>query len=128
MDEHPNAVVLRSAYEAMAKGDPSWAEAFDDDILWHESTAGFEGDYRGRDQVLALLGTVMQHVQITGMVIHDVLGSDDHAVILHEDTLTKDGRTYVARYVDVYHMRNGKASEHWHLAVDPKADTEFFAA
>ncbi len=36
-------------------------------------------------------------------------------------------RTYVAQYVDVYHVRNGKATEHWHLVVDPKADAEFFA-
>lgn len=90
-----NAAILRSAYEAMAKGDPSFAEALADDILWHESTAGFEGDYRGRDQVLALMGRIFEEtgVQMTGMSIHDVLASEDHAVILTEATLTKKGRT-----------------------------------
>ena len=92
MDEHPNAAIVRSAYEAMARGDmPAMAEVLDEDIIWHESTPGFEGDYRGRDQVLALMGRVMQEtgVEMTGMTIHDVLGSDDHTVILHEATLTK---------------------------------------
>lgn len=129
MSEHPNAAIVRSAYEAMAKGDPSFAEALDEDIIWHESSSGYEGDYRGRDQVMALMGKIFEEtgVQITGMSIHEVLASDDHAVILHEDTLTRQGRTYVAQFIDVYHMRNGKATEHWHLAVDPKADAEFFA-
>lgn len=129
MSEHPNAAILRSAYEAMAKGDLSFGEALDDDIIWHESTAGFEGDYRGRDQVMALMGRVFQEtgVQMTSLSIHEVLASDDHAVILIEATLTRQGRTFVAQYVDVYHMRNGKATEHWHMAVDPKADAEFLA-
>jgi len=48
-------------------------------------------------------------------------------VIIHEDTLARQGRTYVARFIAGDHMRNGKATEHWHFAVDPKADAEFFA-
>ena len=129
MSEYPNAAILRSASEAMAKGDPSFMEALDDDIIWHESAAGFEGDYLGRDQVGALLGRIFQEtgMQMTSMTIHEVLASDAHAVILTEATLTKQGRTFVAQYADVYHMRNGKATEHWHLAVDPKADAEFLA-
>ena len=105
------------------------AEMLDEDIIWHESTPGFEGDYRGRDQALGLMGRVMQEtgVEMTGMTIHDVIASDDHTVILHEATLTKGGRTFVAQYVDVYHLRNGKATEHWHMAVDPKANEEFLA-
>jgi ketosteroid isomerase-like protein len=131
MSEHPNAAIVRSAYEAMARGDmPAMAEVLDEDIIWHESTPGFEGDYRGRDQALALMGRVMQEmgVEMTGITIHDVLASDKHTVILHEARLAKGGRTFTAQYVDVYHLRNGKATEHWHLAVDPKANEEFLAS
>jgi ketosteroid isomerase-like protein len=129
MNQHPNAAIIRSAYEAMEKGDvATYTALIDDDIIWHESTPGFEGDYHGRDQVLALLGKVFQEtgVQMGPISIHDILANDDHAVILHESTLTMKGRTITGRYVDVYHVRNGKATEHWHLAVDPKADEEFF--
>jgi len=53
MSEHPNAAVIRSAYEAISKADmPAVAELLDDDITWYESTAGMEGAYHGRDQVL----------------------------------------------------------------------------
>jgi len=52
MSEHPNAAVIRSAYEAISKADmPAVAELLDD-ITWYESTAGMEGAYHGRDQVL----------------------------------------------------------------------------
>lgn len=128
MSEHRNAAIVRSAYEAMETGDmPAFVALLDDDIIWHESTPGFVGNYRGRDQVLALLGSIMQEtgVQMGRISIHDVLASDDHTVILHETALTKNGRAYTAQYCDVYHLRNGKLTEHWHLAVDPKADEEF---
>jgi ketosteroid isomerase-like protein len=130
MNEHPNAAVIRSGYEAVEKGDvAAYAALLDDAITWHESTPGFEGDYHGRDQVLALLGKVFQEAGVQMSVsIHDILANDDHAVILHDTTLTRNGRTLTGQYADVYHLRNGKITEHWHLAVDPKADEEFFTA
>jgi predicted SnoaL-like aldol condensation-catalyzing enzyme len=58
------------------------------------------------------------------VTIHDILANDDHAVILHESTLTVGDRTHTGQYADVYHLRDGKITAHWHLAVDPKADAE----
>ena len=56
-----NAAIVRSAYEAFANGDgAALAGLLDDGIAWHEPTPGFEGDYHGRDQALALLGKVVQ--------------------------------------------------------------------
>jgi uncharacterized protein len=56
MNEHPNAAVIRSAYEAISKGDmAAYTALLDDDIIWHESSPGMEGDYHRRDQVLAFL-------------------------------------------------------------------------
>jgi ketosteroid isomerase-like protein len=129
MNEHPNAVTVRSAYEAMEKGNvAAFVALLDDGITWHESTPGFAGDYHGRDQVLALLGRVFQEtgVQMSRVAIHDLLANDDHTVILHDTTMAKNGRSFTGQYVDIYHLRNGKLTEHWHLAVDPKADEEFF--
>jgi len=130
MNEHPNAAIVRSAYEAFAKGDgAALAALLDDGIVWHESTPGFEGDYHGRDQALALLDKVVQKVEgIKMSPLHDVLASDDHVVVLHEWTVTRNGRTLNGQYADVYHLRNGKATEHWHLAVDPKAEEAFWAS
>src|SRR5215472_3341593 len=130
MNEHPNAVIARSAYEAFANGDgAALAALLDEGIVWHESTPGFEGNYHGRDQALALLDRVVQEVEgIKMSPLHDVLASDDHVVVLHEWTATCNGRTLNGQYADVYHLRNGKATEHWHLAVDPKAEEAFWAS
>ena len=131
MSEHPNAAIVRSAYEAFGRGDvPAFAGLLDDGIIWHESTPGYQGDYHGREQVLALFGRIFQEtgVQMSRFSIHDVLANDEHTVILHESTLTKSGRTFTAQYADIYHLRNGKVTEHWHLAVDPKANEEFLSS
>ncbi len=127
MSEHPNAEIIRSAYESMSKGDmPNFAALLDEDVTWYESTAGMEGVYRGRDQVLALLGQAFGQTGMQMTVdIHDVLANDEHAVILHESTLTVGDRSHTGQYTDIYHLRDGKITAHWHLAVDPKADAEF---
>lgn len=115
MNEHPDAAIIRSAYEAMEKGDvAAFAALLDDGITWHESTPGFEGDYHGRDQALALLGRVVQEagVQLSRISIHDILANDDHAVILQDTTLIRKGRTFTGQYADVYHLRDGEITEH----------------
>jgi len=65
----------------------------------------------------------MSHISV-----HDILATDNHTVILHDTTISKGDRTITGQYVDVYHLKDGKLSEHWHLAVDPKADEEFFTS
>jgi uncharacterized protein (TIGR02246 family) len=129
MNEHPNAAVIRSAYEAMDKGDlDAFAALLDDDVTWYESTAGMEGVYQGRDAVVAFLGQVLQQAGMQmSVAIHDILANDEHAVILHESTITVGDRSHTGQYADVYHLRDGKLSAHWHLAVDAKADAEFAA-
>jgi ketosteroid isomerase-like protein len=127
MTEHPNAAVIRSAYEAMDKGDvDAFAALLDDDIIWYESTAGLAGMYRGRDEVMAFLGQVIQNAGMQmSVAVHDILANDVHAVILHESTITVGDRSHTGQYADIYHLRDGKITAHWHLAVDPMADAEF---
>lgn len=130
MNEHPNAAVIRSAYEAVERSDmEAFAAALDDDIVWHESMPGFEGTYHGRNEALALLGRVFEE---TGMEVHDisidhVLADDTHAAVLLASTVSVDGRRQTLRYVDVYRVDGGKAIEHWHLPLDAKAEAELYA-
>lgn len=66
-------------------------------------------------------------VQITELDVHGILADDDHTVVLLDVTATRGERTATLQYADVYHVRDEKVVEHWHLAVDPKANEEFFA-
>jgi uncharacterized protein len=114
----------------MEKGDvATFAALLDDDVLWHESTPGYEGDYRGRDEALAMFGRLMGEsgVRMTRVDVHYILSNDDHTVVLLDAAATRGERTATLQYADVYHVRDGKVVEHWHLAVDPKANEEFFA-
>jgi ketosteroid isomerase-like protein len=127
--EHPNAIVVRAVYEAVERGDlPTFAGLLDHDIVWHESTPGFEGDYHGHDETLALLGRVFEEtgVELSDVSIQNVLADDGHAVALLEITMTLDDRHHTGRYVDLYRLRDGKLTEHWHLPLDPNADQRFF--
>ena len=123
-----NAAVVRRAYEALGSGNgPAFLETLDENVVWHESTAGFAGTYRGRDEVADLFGRVMQEIEGLSMDLHDVLASRDHAVVLHTTTWSRKERTATLQYADVHHVGDGKISEHWHLAVDPRADDEFWS-
>jgi uncharacterized protein len=130
MSEHPNAAVIRSGYEAVARGDlAGLAAVLDDDIVWHESMPGYEGDYQGRDGVLAFLGRMFTEtgIEVTDLTVDHVLADDSHAAVLVEVTMTLGGRSRTSQYVDVYCLRDGKATEHWHLPLDPNAEAKFFA-
>jgi predicted SnoaL-like aldol condensation-catalyzing enzyme len=41
--------------------------------------------------------------------------------------MTLDDRSATSQYVDVYRLRDGKATEHWHLSLDQQAEAELFA-
>jgi ketosteroid isomerase-like protein len=131
MTEHPNAGVVRSAYEAVERGDMSaFAAALDDDIVWHESMPGYEGDYHGRDGVLAFLGRMFAEtgIEVTALTVHHVLADESHAAVLLEAAMAIGDRSRTSQYVDVYRLRDGKATEHWHLPLDSKAEEKFFGA
>ena len=130
MTEHPNAAIVRSGYEAVARGDMAGlAAVLDDDIVWHESMPGFEGDYYGRGGVLAFLGRMLTEtgIEVTDLTVHHVLADDSHAAVLLGATMTLGDRSRTSQYVDVYRLRDGKATEHWHLPLDPKAEEKFLA-
>jgi uncharacterized protein len=123
-----NAAVVQRAYGALGSGDgAAFLATLDQNVVWHESTAPFAGDYRGRDQVADLFRRFMQETEGLSMDLHDILVSNDHAVVLHTTTWSRKGRTASLQYADVYHVGDGAITEHWHLAVDPRADDDFWS-
>jgi ketosteroid isomerase-like protein len=127
--EHPNVSAIRSAYEAVERGDvPAFASVLDDDIVWHESMPGYEGDYQGSGEVLAFMGRMFEEtgMEVKALTIEHVLADDTHAAVLLEVTATIDGRTRTSNFVDAYRVRDGQLTEHWHLPVDPKGEEAFY--
>ena len=118
---HPNAELLRAHLDAMAQGDiPTAMSFYSDDVVFHYPGRNpLSGDHRGKDQVLALMGRVMQMTDGTFRPdVHDILASDDHVAALVTVHASRGGTPAEWQSVDLYHVRDGKISEHWVHEVD----------
>jgi ketosteroid isomerase-like protein len=131
MAEHPNAVLAREAFDAMARGDVEWLQAhMHEDVVFHQGgrfpTAG---TYSGRD---AVFGHMMEFFTLVDFsmqtAVHDIAATDDHAVSLITVSIDYQGRRLDFDEAHVWHISNGVTTEMWAVPVDPYAVDDFFAA
>ena len=59
--------------------------------------------------------------------VHDILGNDEHVVVLGDAHGTRAGKTLDYRVAEIYHLRDGKIVERWAFSDDTAAITAFFA-
>ena len=131
MAEHPNVALVRRAMQAMNEMDVSKAneemavvDAFmADDIVWHE--IGRAEPRRGKDELRAEMSS-MGDTTIK-YELHDVVANDDHAIALGTATATRNGKTLVYRTAEIFHIRDGKATERWAFSDDTAEIVAFFA-
>lgn len=127
---HPNEELLRKGYDAFGKGDmDTIRELFADDIVWHApGKSPLAGDHKGVDAVLENFGKVFE---MTGgtfrLEIHDILANDEHAVVLVRAQGERDGKKLDDRGVQVWHIKDGKATEQWLHSGDQYTSDEFFS-
>jgi ketosteroid isomerase-like protein len=127
---HPNEELVRSAFDAFAKGDvDTLRELMDQDAVWHTPGRNqISGDHRGVD---AILGFFAKTMELSGGTfradLHDVVANDDHAVGIYVARGEREGRTLENRNVLVIHIRNGKLVETWGMSDDQYAADEFFS-
>ena len=127
---HPNEELLRKGYDAFSKGDmDTIRELFADDIVWHSPGKNpLSGDFHGVDEVLQTFGKVFE---LTGgtfrLEIHDIVANDEHAVVLVRARAERDGRQLDDASVQVWHIKDGKATEQWLYPGDTYATDEFFS-
>ena len=102
---------------------------FDENIVWHvPGRSPLAGDYKGHAEVTAFFGKIFE---LSGgsfkLELHDVLANDEHAVVLSRQTGERAGKRLDQNSVDVWHIKNGKATEFWGLTVDPYLEDEFWS-
>lgn len=130
--EKENYELLRKGYDAFMAGDMETLknEIFAPDIVWH--TPGnnpTSGDRNGADSVLEVFAKYFELTDRTFRVeVHDLLASDDHAVVLGKVFGQRKGQSIPKDYVQVAHVRDGRISESWIVAVDQKGTDDFFNA
>jgi uncharacterized protein len=130
--EHPNVTLAWEGLEAMQRGDTGWMEQhLADDVVWHVGgNSKWAGTYQGKAQVLDFFTRQTQAMGgMPSVEVHDVLGNDDHVVMLGTAKATApDGSGAEWKYAQVFHIRDGKTTEAWGMAendaaVDPFLDS-----
>jgi uncharacterized protein len=121
---HPNEELARSVTEALSKRDMEtfFSHQADDVVLHFPGRGPMAGDYRGRDGMAALFQKQMEMLEAPPEIeIHDVLASDDHAVVLNRVRATRGGVTTEQQQVVVMHIEGGKITETWLQFSDQQA-------
>jgi ketosteroid isomerase-like protein len=118
---HPNADLLEAHVAALGRGAVEEALGFySDDVVFHYPGRNpLSGEYRGKDEVRGLLTRAFELTAGSfGPEIHDILASDDHAVALVTVRAERHGKSVEWRSLDLFHVRDGKLTEHWVHEVD----------
>ena len=124
MGAKENFSVAQDLQDAFARGDfKRLGELTASDVIWHE--IGRSEPLRGR---AALEGEApgQTDYEITGET-HDILASDDHAIVLVEAKATRGGQTLTYRTAEIYHIRDGQVAERWSFSDDTERIARFFA-
>lgn len=127
--EHPNGALLRRVYEAFGRGDmDELMGTFSEDILWHEAGRNpLSGHYKGKDEVLAHLGKIMELSGGTFRIdVHDILASDEHVVVLAREHAERQGKRHPGNTAHLWHVRGGNVTEFWFLPEDQHAIDDFW--
>jgi uncharacterized protein len=130
MDEHPNAALLRRAYQAFGDGDlATVGEVLDDEIVYHfGGRSPLAADYKGKEQVFGFWGRQFELSGGTLRIIPStIVAGDEYAFALVHATAERDGRTLAAPGVNVIRLRDGKAIEFWSYTADQYAVDQFWS-
>lgn len=114
MNEHPNARLVRHAYEAFAAGDIDLVRAaLARDVVWHQpGRSMLAGDHKGPDEVLALLRQFKELSDGTFVVdVVTMLADSERVVVLQEETARRGDRMLDAIAAVDYEVHAGKVTE-----------------
>ena len=125
-----NAVIIRKAYEAFARGNiPAVFAAFEASIIWHvPGHSPLSGDYAGHDQIR---GFFQRTMELSGgafsIEVHNVLAGDDLVVALVTVNAQRSGVSASFPEVHVWRMKNGKAIEFREYQGDEQREDRFWS-
>src|SRR5215213_2720697 len=128
--EHPNVTLVREGFAAFERGDMArMDQLLSDDMVWHVGgNSKWAGAYAGKAKVLEYFGRQGQATE-TAAEIHDIVGNDEHVVVLGSaKAATRDGASAEWKYTQIFHLRDGRATEVWGMAENDAAVDPFLDA
>lgn len=107
---HPNAQLLKTFYDAFAKGDMNTMLSLcSDDMTFQISGKSKLAGKYNKSTAPQLLSKIHE---LSGgtfkLEVHDIMASDLHGMVLTTDTLTRNGTKHEYRSVHVFRIQNGK--------------------
>jgi ketosteroid isomerase-like protein len=101
--------------EAWSRGDIAAILAFYDDgfVLHYFGASDYAGDHRGKDAAVQALAAVSAEAQRELLGIDEILASDDGAVIVARERLTRSGESHEIRRLFRYRIADGRFIECW---------------
>ena len=118
---HDNIALVRSLYEAFAKGDvPTVLAGFDENIVWNESEGmPYGGQYHGPQAVAEnVFGPVTSDFDDFAVSPEEILADGDRVVVLltHTGTAKESGNKLSMPAAHVWTVRDGKIADFRQLA------------
>jgi ketosteroid isomerase-like protein len=97
MPDHPNVTTIRDLFAALRQRDAATVtRLIPEDAVWlfPGRRGKLAGEHRGRDAILRFLASVMTLTEGTfELDIEDVIGGDDHVVVLFTGHAQRNGKT-----------------------------------
>ena len=104
------------------------AEYWADDIVGHVSgDNATSGTYTGKEGAVAYAAKIAGVYDSIRIEEHDLLVSDQHAVLLAVSHSERNGKRHSSSTVVVYHTEGDKITEFWAIPVDQKAMDAFLS-
>lgn len=128
--EHRNQELVEKAFAAYLKGDfDGLGDMMAEDLVWHVSGRSMlAGSYRGRDEVFGYFRRVLELTRgAFAPEGHDILGSDDHAIVLMRVRGSRMGRVLDARLFLIVHVREDRMAEVWESVYEQYEYDEFWS-
>ena len=121
--------MMRSYLDLITAGRFVEAEGYySDDVKVHIQGHNIaSGDYVGHADYTAAMGKLMGIVDEMTVTEHDLLVSDDHAVVLSEWHVGRGDQREVLNHCIVYHTTDDKISEMWIIPEDSEAEADLLS-
>jgi ketosteroid isomerase-like protein len=129
--EHPNAVVAREVFAALAAGDidPVFELMTDDFVMHNDIGAGPWRELHGKTEVLDFWTRWMELFDNTfHQEVVDVLGYDNRIVMIMHETGEARGTPYDNRAVYLHEVRDGKWTSLKTIDLDPDSCRRFWTS
>lgn len=125
-----NSNLILAGYEAFSRGDlHAVFTRFADDILWHVPGRGpLSGDWRGHAELLQFFQRFMALSGGTFRItIDDVFARGNQVVVLSTQSAERGGRRWSSPQVEVWTVKDGRASTYRQYQGDQQAEDEFWS-